>query len=74
MHPILQKHVPIIGDEQVDSNFYSGVLKVTPAHDVTDFEIAKKANIKKFDSVIDEYGNIDYPDWPKYNVEHRRYF
>jgi valyl-tRNA synthetase len=34
-----QKLIPIIGDEHVDFEFGTGVLKVTPAHDKADFEI-----------------------------------
>jgi valyl-tRNA synthetase len=37
--PREQKLIPIIGDEQVDFEFGTGVLKVTPAHDKADFEI-----------------------------------
>ncbi len=37
--PREQRLIPIIGDEQVDFEFGTGVLKVTPAHDKTDFEI-----------------------------------
>ncbi len=34
-----QKLIPIIGDEHVDFEFGTGVLKVTPAHDKADYEI-----------------------------------
>jgi valyl-tRNA synthetase len=34
-----QAHLPIIGDEHVDFEFGTGVLKVTPAHDKADYEI-----------------------------------
>jgi len=37
--PREQKLIPIIGDEHVDFEFGTGVLKVTPAHDKNDFEI-----------------------------------
>ena len=37
--PREQKLIPIIGDEHVDFEFGTGVLKVTPAHDKADFEI-----------------------------------
>lgn len=36
--PREQKLIPIIGDEHVDFEFGTGVLKVTPAHDKADFE------------------------------------
>ncbi|MDB6041292.1 MAG: valyl-tRNA synthetase [Verrucomicrobiales bacterium] len=37
-----EKSIPIIGDEQVDFEFGTGVLKVTPAHDKADFEIGQR--------------------------------
>ena len=41
--PREQKLIPIIGDEHVDFEFGTGVLKVTPAHDKADFEIMLRA-------------------------------
>ena len=40
--PREQKLIPIIGDEHVDFEFGTGVLKVTPAHDKADFEIGTR--------------------------------
>ncbi len=40
--PREQKMIPIIGDEAVDFEFGTGVLKVTPAHDKADFDIGKR--------------------------------
>ena len=40
--PREQKLIPIIGDEHVDFEFGTGVLKVTPAHDKADFEIGQR--------------------------------
>jgi valyl-tRNA synthetase len=40
--PAEQKLIPIIGDEHVDFEFGTGVLKVTPAHDKADFEIGQR--------------------------------
>jgi valyl-tRNA synthetase len=40
--PAAQKLIPIIGDEHVDFEFGTGVLKVTPAHDKADFEIGAR--------------------------------
>lgn len=40
--PLVNREVPIIGDEYVDMKFGTGAVKVTPAHDFNDFEIAKK--------------------------------
>lgn len=43
--PILNKEVPILFDEYVDKNFGTGVLKVTPAHDINDYNLAIKYNL-----------------------------
>lgn len=40
--PIVDKKIPVIGDSYVDLSFGTGVLKVTPAHDLNDFEIGKR--------------------------------
>ncbi|MDZ8188640.1 MAG: valine--tRNA ligase [Nostoc sp. ChiSLP02] len=43
--PILQREIPIIGDEFVDPTFGTGCVKVTPAHDPNDFEMGKRHNL-----------------------------
>ena len=40
-----ERLIPIIGDEHVDFEFGTGVLKVTPAHDKADFEIGQRHNL-----------------------------
>jgi valyl-tRNA synthetase len=40
--PVAQRLIRIIGDEQVDFEFGTGVLKVTPAHDKADFDIGQR--------------------------------
>ena len=40
--PAEQKHIRIVGDEHVDFEFGTGILKVTPAHDKADFEIGQR--------------------------------
>lgn len=44
-----QELIPIVGDESVEFEFGTGVLKVTPAHDKTDFEIGRRHNLKVCD-------------------------
>ena len=43
--PILKREIPIIGDEYVDMEFGTGALKVTPAHDFSDYELAQKHDL-----------------------------
>ena len=40
--PLLNKLIPVIGDEYVDSQFGTGVLKITPGHDVNDYVVGKR--------------------------------
>ena len=46
-----QKLIPIIGDEHVDFEFGTGVLKVTPAHDKADFEIGQRHNLAQIEVI-----------------------
>ncbi|MEH2373564.1 valine--tRNA ligase [Nostoc sp.] len=43
--PILHREIPIIGDEFVDPTFGTGCVKVTPAHDLNDFDMGKRHNL-----------------------------
>lgn len=47
----------VIKDESIDMTFGSGVMTITPWHDATDFEIAKRHNLL-FEQVIDERGKL----------------
>ncbi len=56
--PIVEREIPIIGDLAVDMNFGTGVVKVTPAHDMADYKIAQKHNLEIF-QIIDEDGKLN---------------
>lgn len=56
--PIVNRAVPIIEDEYVDIEFGTGALKITPAHDVNDYEIGQKHNLQMIDS-LDDDGNLN---------------
>ncbi|GAC1300473.1 MAG: valine--tRNA ligase [Ktedonobacteraceae bacterium] len=43
--PVIGREIPIITDEAVDADFGTGAVKVTPAHDPTDFEIGLRHNL-----------------------------
>ena len=43
--PLIDKEIPIIADDAVDALFGTGALKITPAHDPTDFEVAQRHNL-----------------------------
>ena len=43
--PIQNREIPIIADEEIDKNFGTGAVKVTPAHDLLDARIGEKNNL-----------------------------
>lgn len=43
--PIVEKEIPIVADDAIDPSFGTGAVKVTPAHDPTDFEIGERNNL-----------------------------
>jgi valyl-tRNA synthetase len=47
--PIIEKEIPVIADDAVDSSFGTGALKITPAHDPTDLEVAQRHNLPLVD-------------------------
>jgi len=44
--PLMKREIPIIQDFRVDPEFGTGAVKVTPAHDATDFEIGQEHNLE----------------------------
>ncbi|SMP32009.1 valine--tRNA ligase [Chryseobacterium profundimaris] len=68
--PIALRQVPIIGDEYVDMEFGTGALKITPAHDVNDYEIGKRHRLPLNIDILDDEGRIVF-DNPKYNGKDR---
>lgn len=49
MVPLTNRTIPIIADEYVEMDFGTGCLKVTPAHDINDYELGKKYNLETID-------------------------
>lgn len=47
--PLVNRLVPIIVDEYVDREFGTGALKITPAHDINDYELGLKHNLESID-------------------------
>ena len=45
--PIVNKLIPIIGDEHADPEFGTGIVKITPAHDLNDFEVGNRHNLER---------------------------
>jgi valyl-tRNA synthetase len=53
--PVLGREIPVITDPYVTMEFGTGALKITPAHDLNDFEVARRHNLPAV-KVIDEEG------------------
>ncbi|WP_144283943.1 valine--tRNA ligase [Chryseobacterium echinoideorum] len=68
--PIALRSIPIIADEYVDMEFGTGALKITPAHDLNDYEIGKKHGFPLDLIILDDEGRITF-DNPKYNGKDR---
>ncbi|HKB45623.1 MAG TPA: class I tRNA ligase family protein, partial [Chitinophagaceae bacterium] len=52
--PLVNREVPIIFDEYVDKEFGTGVLKITPAHDINDYNLGLKHNLPIIDTLNED--------------------
>jgi valyl-tRNA synthetase len=52
--PMVNRSVPIIFDEYVDAAFGTGALKVTPAHDINDYNLGIKHKLETIDTIADD--------------------
>jgi len=67
--PIVGRKIPIIADDYVDKEFGTGAVKITPAHDINDYEMGKRQNLEVInifnedastnDNVPEEFRNLD---------------
>lgn len=52
--PLINREIPVIEDEYVDMEFGTGCLKVTPAHDLNDYELGVKHKLQVIDILSDD--------------------
>ena len=52
--PLINRRIPIIFDEYVDKEFGTGALKITPAHDINDYNIGLKHHLEVIDTLNDD--------------------
>ncbi|MDD6814475.1 MAG: valine--tRNA ligase [Akkermansia muciniphila] len=64
LRPLCEAEIPIIADEHVEIDFGTGALKITPAHDRTDFEVGMKNNLEIID-ILTPDGHINCPGCPE---------
>jgi valyl-tRNA synthetase len=65
LRPINPKALPIVADEAVQRDFGTGVLKITPAHDKLDFEIAKRHDLPMIE-ILNADGTLNEHAGPNY--------
>ncbi|MDH5716220.1 MAG: valine--tRNA ligase [Spirochaetia bacterium] len=56
--PLTEREIPIITDSFVDKEFGTGIVKITPSHDLNDFEVSKRHNLP-LRRVIDDNGKMN---------------
>jgi len=66
--PIINKRIPIIADDAVDPSFGTGALKITPAHDPTDFEVGQRHNLPLVD-IMNPDATLNENAGPYVNLE-----
>lgn len=66
--PIINRPIPVIADEYVDPEFGTGALKITPSHDVNDFEIGERHQLPHV-VVIDQDGVLNKQAGPYEGME-----
>ncbi|MGE9312202.1 valine--tRNA ligase [Niabella sp. CJ426] len=52
--PLINRRIPVIFDEYVDMEFGTGALKITPAHDINDYNLGLKHNLEVIDTLNDD--------------------
>jgi valyl-tRNA synthetase len=70
--PLVNREIPIIGDEYVDIEFGTGAVKITPAHDPNDYQVGKRhslpeINVMNLDGSINSAGG-KYVDMDRYTA------
>lgn len=52
--PLVGRELPIVADDYVDPEFGTGAVKITPAHDLNDFELGKRHNLEEINILTDD--------------------
>lgn len=63
--PIVNRPIPVVADEYVELDFGTGVVKMTPAHDPNDFEVAKRHNLPVI-RVMNDDGTMNEQAGPEF--------
>ncbi len=57
--PVVNREVPVVADDAVDKTFGTGAVKMTPAHDPTDFEIGERHNLPRI-NILERDGTLNH--------------
>lgn len=73
--PLMNKEIPIIADDYVEMDFGTGAVKITPSHDLNDFEVGERHNLGQYiimneDATISSNGGI-YAGLERYEARKR---
>ena len=73
--PLLNREIPVVADEYVDMSFGTGAVKITPAHDINDFEMGLRHQLPKitvigFDAKMNEHAG-PYEGLDRYECRRR---
>src|SRR5207248_4029191 len=66
--PLMDREIPIVLDDLADPEFGTGVVKITPAHDLNDFEAGRRHNLPKI-QVIDAHAKMTAAAGPYAGLE-----
>ena len=71
--PLVEEEIPIIADSAVDPKFGTGIVKVTPAHDPNDFEIARRHKlaakvVMNADASMNKNAPLDYQQMDRFEA------
>ena len=62
--PLVHREIPVVADDYVETDFGTGVVKITPAHDPNDFEVGLRHNLEVINVLTPDAKITD--DYPKY--------
>lgn len=60
--PLSHREIPIIADDYVDPDFGTGAVKITPAHDPSDFEVGKRHDLRRIQVIGFDGKMMDVPE------------
>lgn len=63
--PLVNKEIPVIADDSVDKEFGTGMVKVTPFHDFTDYQMGVRHKLEMIE-IMDQFGRLNKNVPPKY--------